>query len=137
MLEKATETQAFFEDMRAKYRQVITVYILQSSFAIPHGLHLCLFNSKNPSNPVIPSLYVHGVLSMSVAISSFRSVKGRGQALQFECARLVTEKKRLIEFAEVLNHKLGYFGELEVITQRFHAGRSQVRWQCRDKTFFT
>eukprot|EP00227_Mantoniella_beaufortii_P002645 CAMPEP_0197613336 /NCGR_PEP_ID=MMETSP1326-20131121/58966_1 /TAXON_ID=1155430 /ORGANISM="Genus nov. species nov., Strain RCC2288" /LENGTH=793 /DNA_ID=CAMNT_0043182195 /DNA_START=165 /DNA_END=2546 /DNA_ORIENTATION=- len=57
---------------------------------------------------------------------SYRSIKCRGQALQFECARLVTEKKRLLEFAEVLNHKLGYFCELEMITQTFHVGLTQV-----------
>jgi len=56
----------------------------------------------------------------------YRSVKGRGQALQVECARLVSEKKKLLEFAEVLHRKLGYFDELEVITQTFQSGRSRV-----------
>jgi len=100
--------------------------------------HLAKHLVTNPLHLVLTRLLLHQtrpkVLLLIITDSSlctfsfsFRSVKGRGQALQFECARLVTEKKRLLEFAEVLNRKLGYFDELELITRKFHAARSQVR----------
>jgi hypothetical protein len=131
MLEKANETQAFFEDMRVKYRQVPKHHTHSSSPCI--FIPLVRIISSPP--PLGSSERKKHVVSRFVPLfRCYRSVKGRGQALQFECARLVTEKKRLLEFAEVLNRKLGYFDELEVITQKFHAGRSQVRAR-RDNSY--
>ena len=56
-----------------------------------------------------------------------RSVKGRGNTLQSECARLESEKKNISEFAQVMKGKLENFDELESITKKFQVGLSKVR----------
>ena len=56
-----------------------------------------------------------------------RSVKGRGNTLQSECARLESEKKSISEFAQVMKGKLENFDELESITKKFQVGLSKVR----------
>lgn len=55
-----------------------------------------------------------------------RSVKGRGNTLQSECARLESEKKSISEFAQVMKGKLENFDELESITKKFQVGLSKV-----------
>jgi len=57
---------------------------------------------------------------------NYMSIVGRRQALQDECSQLASEKKRLLQFVQVLNEKLEHFEELEIIVQSFPGGLSKV-----------
>ena len=57
---------------------------------------------------------------------NYWSIVGRRQTLQDECSQLASEKKRLLQFVQVLNEKLENFEELETITQSFPGGLSKV-----------
>ena len=57
---------------------------------------------------------------------NYRSIVGRRQTLQDECSQLASEKKRLLQFVQVLNEKLENFEELETIMQGFPGGLSKV-----------
>ena len=138
MLTKANETQQLLEDMRTKYRYLQNSHmshlflLLDSRPAVSaHWRANKIFTEENTITwivtELIPRTWEFDSSSYLSCISDDRSVKVRGQALQFECGRLVAEKKRLLEFAEVLERKLGYFDELEVTSQKFHTGGLQVR----------
>jgi hypothetical protein len=51
-----------------------------------------------------------------------REVAGKTRALHESCERLVLEKERLVEFAEAVRAKLGFYDELERLAGQFHAG---------------
>lgn len=53
-------------------------------------------------------------------------LKGRGEVLQLECDRLMTEKARLSSFAGSLHRKLSSFDELEKVMTDFHLTRAQA-----------
>ena len=57
---------------------------------------------------------------------NYKSIVGRRQALRDECSQLASEKKRLLQFVQVLNEKLEHFEELEKIVHSFPGGLSKV-----------
>ena len=63
---------------------------------------------------------LHGFDSLK---AQHREVAGkRRAALHESCERLVLEKERLVEFAEAVRAKLGYYDELERLAAQFHTG---------------
>ena len=45
---------------------------------------------------------------------NYKSIVGRRQALRDECSQLASEKKRLLQFVQVLNEKLEHFEGAEI-----------------------
>lgn len=57
--------------------------------------------------------------SLDALQSQHRAVDVKTRSLHDACERLVTEKQRLMDFAEALRHKLHYFDELTHIAGIF------------------
>jgi len=57
---------------------------------------------------------------------NYKSVVGRRQTLQDECSQLASEKKRLLQFVQLLNEKLEHFEELETIVHNFQGGLPKI-----------
>lgn len=55
-----------------------------------------------------------------------RDVASKSKTLHDSCELLVAEKDRLVEFAQVLRHRLAYFDELEALSAKFHSSSLAV-----------